>query len=110
MAEINTYDIGDKFRVSAIFKNDAGAEDDPETVTLLLKRGAAGTETSHVYLTDLAVIRDAAGRYHYDIVVTAADAAHPKRALFYRWKSTGAGIVQAGERWVKIRASEFSSP
>lgn len=110
MAEINTYDIGDPIRVSAIFKNDSGIEADPDSVTLLLKRGAAGTETSHVYLTDPDVIRDSAGRYHYDFDVTAADAAHPQRSIFYRWKGTGTGVRNASERWVKIRPSAFTSP
>jgi hypothetical protein len=110
MAEINTYDVGDRIRVSAVFKNDAGAETDPDTVTLLLKRGAAGTETSHVYGSDPDVIRDSAGRFHYDLTIAASDAARPDRCLFYRWKGTGSGVQQAGERWVKIRASNFASP
>lgn len=96
-----SYTIGDTARVSGAFDALDGTATDPTTVTCMI-RTPAGVETSYAYGAS-AVVRDSAGRYHYDVALTAAG------RWIYRWKGTGS-LVAAGEGFVDVARSGFSAP
>lgn len=98
----DVYDIGDQIRVGYTFKNSSGTAADPTTVTLKL-RTPAGTETSHVYLTDLNVIKDSTGAYHYDLTLAESG------TYSWRWIGTG-NVVLADEGQIAVRRSRFANP
>lgn len=67
------YELGQAVRLTAAFENAAGVPADPTTITFsygvrLVNPPPDPTATNAVYLTDLNVIRDSTGRYHYDFV------------------------------------------
>lgn len=95
-----TYDLGDLVRCSAVFKNAAGTNTDPTTVTAKVKT-PTGVTTTYVYGTDVALVRDSAGNYHVDITTTEAG------TWSYRFVGTGA-VVQADETVFYVEASLFS--
>ena len=99
MADPNEYPKKSLIKVSAIFKDDNGADADPTTVTLIVI-DPAGLKTSYVYLTDVEVVRDSLGHFH------AAFSADLEGRYFYRWE--GEGAVQAAGEWVyQIVDSKF---
>lgn len=100
MSEV--YDIGDQIRIGYTFKNSSGMAADPTTITLWLKT-PAGAETSHVYLTDGNLIRDATGVYHYDLTFAESG------TYCWRWAGTGA-VVCAEEGQLPVRRSKFTTP
>lgn len=86
------YEFGQAVRLSVAFENALGAAADPTTVTFtygvrLVNPPPDPTASDHVYLTDLAVIRDSVGRYHYDFV--------PALPGNYIARATGTGTVAA---------------
>jgi hypothetical protein len=95
----NTYDVVDLVRASATFADADGNAIDPGTVTLKVK-APAGTVTTLVYVTDVALVRDSQGAYHADINVTAAG------SWWFRWEASGTG-QSAGESWFNVRTSRF---
>lgn len=94
----NTYDKGDLVRVSAAFTS-AGAAIDPTTVTAKV-RDPSGNVTTLVYLTDGALVRDAAGAFHTDVNADEAG------VWTYRFASTGTGQA-AAEGTFRVRESAF---
>jgi hypothetical protein len=92
------YLIGNQVRLSVDITNTAGVATDPANLTLQVKNRTTGVITIHVYLTDVNLIRDSAGHYHYDYTPTVV--------AYYdvRWSCTGAVIV-ASEDSFTITAS-----
>lgn len=95
----NTYDVGDLVRVSAAFTS-GGSAIDPTAVTAKV-RDPSGNVTTLVYLTDGALVRDAAGAFHTDVNADEAG------VWTYRFASTGTGQA-AAEGTFRVRASAFS--
>lgn len=86
------YELGQAVRLVGAFENAAGVAADPTTVTFTYGVAVVNpppnpTASNHVYLTDLAVIKDSVGRYHYDFV--------PPAAGNYITRMTGTGTVAA---------------
>ena len=100
------YEFGQKVRLSAYFENDAGVPADPTTVTFtfgvrLVNPPPDPTASDHVYLTDVAVIRDSTGRYHYDFT--------PATPGNYVLRVTGTGTVAAvAVSYFRVRSSPFA--
>lgn len=88
---ISVYQKGDLARITGNFKNAAGADADPTTVTFKYTN-PAGTITTLIYLTDAALVKDSTGNYHVDVSINAAG------MWYYRWQGTGAvETAQEGE-------------
>lgn len=80
----NRYHLGDLVRVTAAFTNTAGTATDPDVVKLTY-RDPSGTETTLLYGTDAALVKDSTGNYHVDID------ANDDGVWYYRWWATGTG-------------------
>lgn len=103
---VKCFPWGALVRLSASF---TGPEPDPDTglpvpvdpdtviVMVMLPDESVVTKT---YLTDVELIRDSEGNYHYDV-----DAADPGEWK-YRWEGTGAGQA-AAEATFKVATSPF---
>lgn len=63
----STYDRGDTVRLSATFRDDAGAFSDPTTVVLKVKKPDGTTSTFTYALAQIT--KDSVGNYHKDIAV-----------------------------------------
>jgi hypothetical protein len=63
------FDIGDIIRLSAEFKDTAGAYVDPGQIVARV-RDPLGAITVYTYGVDAALIRDATGKYRLDIEAT----------------------------------------
>ena len=74
--------IGDIRRVSATFKNAAGADTDPTTVTVKIRAGYDEPVT-YVYGTDAELVKTATGKYYVDYLI-----GNPGRH-FHQWVGTG---------------------
>jgi len=87
MAE-NTYDVGDRVRLTAAFTdpNNADAAIDPTTVEVHY-RNPAGTVTTKVHVTDAEVVKDSVGNYHIDIDITVSG------RWYSRWEGDGAAVA-----------------
>jgi hypothetical protein len=84
--------LGQAVRLTAIFINAAGSAADPTTVTFTYGLSDQSpppkpTASNHVYLTDVNVIKDSVGNYHYDFV--------PAAPGDYIWQAVGTGTVAA---------------
>jgi len=90
MAKVNEYDVGDLVRVDGEFRI-SGTLTDPSTLTVWLKR-PNGTVITYVYGTDVQLIRDSQGKFHFDESVTLSG------KYTYKWKSTG--TAQAAEEGI----------
>jgi hypothetical protein len=78
----NAYAPGNVARLSAVFRNAAGAEANPTTVTLRYRKPGAATVS--VTTPDALIVNDAAGRYHFDLALS-----NDPGVWEYRWESTG---------------------
>ncbi len=99
--EINTYDIGDRVKLTLSVTASEVAVD-PSTITITVKHpsaSASGPETSYVYGTDAELVKTAVGTYHAWITPDAAGYWH------YRWETTGDG-EGAEENYFKVRKSK----
>lgn len=85
---IKVYQKGDLVRCSGNFKNSAGSDIDPTTVSFKFTT-PGGVATTYLYGTDAQVVKDSVGNYHVDLSVNQRGDWH------YRWESTGTG--QAAE-------------
>jgi hypothetical protein len=74
--------LGATTRVTAKFYDSAGALVDPLSVTVRITT-SAGVQTTLVYLTDLALVRLAAGTYYIDSTPTGLG------SWTYLWTGTG---------------------
>ncbi len=96
----NTYDVGDRVRVSASFADEVAAPSDPSPVRLLY-RDPAGAVTTLVYGTDSELVRDGVGAYHADLDADAAGTWH--------YRAEGEESPQAaGEARFQVHGSVFS--
>jgi hypothetical protein len=77
---MTTYDVGDLVRLTVEFQDASGADADPTTVTVAVKVGGVSN-------TWTDAVKDATGKYHKDVSITAPG------AYTYRW--IGTGTVQA---------------
>lgn len=77
------YQPGDTVRLSTTFMVGTTLTD-PTAVTLVY-RSPAGTSTTLVYLTDVALVRDSVGAFHADIVAATEGV--------WSWKWTGTGTA-----------------
>ena len=79
----NSYMKGQRIKVTGTFKDvDSGAYVDPLVVTFRT-RSPSGTLANHVYGVDVNVLRTAAGRYRYDLLLDEAG------DWWLRWDSSG---------------------
>lgn len=94
---ISVLQKGDLRRISASFKDLAGAAVDPTTVTFKFTK-PSGVTTSYVYPA-AQVVKDSVGNYHVDLSVDASG------LWLYRWESTGTGqAAENGEFMVEPSA------
>lgn len=94
----NHYDVGDVVRLAGAFTV-GGADADPTAVTLEVL-DPSGNQSSYTWAAG-QVVRQAAGRFYYDLAVDEAG------LWRYRWEGTGA-VVSAGEGHFYVRRSEFA--
>ena len=90
----NTYDVGDKVRITATFKNTAGTDTDPTTIVGKYL-DPSGSETI------ASTTNSATGIYFFDISISA------EGTWFFRFTGTGT-IEAAGEGRFHARDSKFS--
>lgn len=83
-AEINTYWVGQKVRVTAAFTDVDDTAIDPDVVKLSVC-DPSEVVTTYVYDTDEELVRDSEGNYSLDIDVDE------EGTWYYRWWATGAG-------------------
>lgn len=101
MAAAN-YIVGQSARITALFTDFNGAPADPSTISVKIK-DPAGTETVHVYGSDVNVVKDAVGTYHYVLPLTLAG------AYYARWVGSGT-VVAASEELLRVLPSAFVTP
>jgi hypothetical protein len=90
----NTWDLGDKVRVSAPFTLvSSGGAVDPDVVKLSVQP-PSGTVTTYTYGVGATIVKDSAGNYHADID------ANEEGTWYYRWFSTGNGQAAKEMRFV----------
>jgi hypothetical protein len=94
---LNTYDIGDRRRLSAAFRDEDSSLADPTTVTFWL-REPDGYVMGYVYGVDAELVRDSLGTYHVDWDITAPGVHH------WRFECTG-NIAVAEESRFMVRES-----
>lgn len=89
-----TYDLGDRVQVKAVFTNaETEGAVDPDVVNVSI-RSPDGEVTTLVYLDDADVVRTGAGIYTLSIDANQAG------TWYYRWWSTGAGQAAEERRFV----------
>lgn len=92
------YFLGDKIRLSAVFKNSAGTATDPTTISLKV-RIPAGTIAEYTYAAS-ELTRASAGNYYLDYApATSGD-------YLLRWAGTGA-VQAATEDHFQVLPSGF---
>ncbi len=92
---MNYYKRGQKVRIPVEFKvwnpnTSAWDYTDPTTVTLKVM-SPSGQVSTYVYGTDAAVVRDATGKYHIDVVASAKKE--------YNIRAEGTGACVAVQEW-----------
>lgn len=90
---MSCYDVGDEVRLSAVFMDIDGNDQDP-TAVYLWYEDPSGNEVTLTYGVDVALVKDAVGQYHADIDVDEVG------RWPYRWYSTGTGRAAATGRLV----------
>lgn len=95
----NQYDVGDRVRVSAVFRDLTGAVADPTTIVVMY-RDPSGNVTTKTYVSDPEVVRDSLGGFHLDIDVDEAG------TWTYRVEGAGA-VVAAGETTFVAKSTAF---
>lgn len=96
---INTYDLGDKVRISGQFTDADGTAFDPAAVFVKVK-DPSGNVGTYTYGEDEELIKDAAGSYHLDVDADEAGTWH--------WQMTATGTGQAAaEDAFYVKASVF---
>lgn len=93
------YDIGDLVKISGTFTDSANTAGDPTTVSITIAPPTSA-ETTYVYGTDAALVKDSVGNYHANWSC-AESGVHR-----YRWVSTGT-LQAAEEGWFTVRPQSF---
>lgn len=83
--------------------DDPGGLVDPDTVTVRTK-DPNGDKASFVYLTDLSLVREDEGVYHYDVDASLIG------DWFYRWEGTGSGQAAAEGKFTVSDSPFAGSP
>lgn len=96
------FDIGDKVKTTAVFKDAVSAPTDPATTTLKV-REPSGVETAYLYGTDPEVVTTGTGSFSAEFVMDAAG------EWVFRWIGTGA-VAAAQEIAIQVRPSKFTTP
>lgn len=94
---MNTYDIGDRVRITGTFTNTAGVVADPTTITISVRR-RNGPITTYTYPG--TITKDSTGVFYADHDVT------DEGVYDYRIVGTGA-VVTAGEGSFGVSDSAF---
>lgn len=90
----NAYDIGDIVRLSAVFKDAAGAVIDPTAATLKVARPDGTVDTATWPSGTTVLTRDDVGTFHFDYALTGGAA----QAGFFEARWEGTGTAQAAEQ------------
>jgi len=93
------YNEGTLITLTAVFKDTAGTEADPTTVTFRLKKPDE-TVIVYVYGTDAELVKDSTGNYSVGYTPDMGG------DFIYRWEGTGA-VEVAGESTFSATASSF---
>lgn len=85
---VQRYVRGALVRVSAEFTTSGGTYVDPSVVRVKYRAPGqtVGDQTTLLYGTDAAVVKDATGKYHVDV-----DTTNKAGTWRFRWESTGSG-------------------
>jgi len=94
------YDVGDRVRFSATFKDINGTAMDPTTITFKIK-SPSGTTTTYVYGQNGELVRTGTGTYRVDFDMTEGGVWN------YRWEGSGA-LVVAEEGQVTVKFSKVA--
>lgn len=94
------YSFGQTATLTATFKNTAGAETDPTTITLRVT-SPSGTETSYTYAAS-TVSRTSTGVYYKALRMSAAG------TWKYRWVATGAVQQETPDISISVCPSVFA--
>jgi len=95
---MNTYAKDNQVRVSVEFTL-SGVDTDPSTVKCFYKN-PSGVITTLTYGVDTALVKDATGKYHVDILASLAG------GWFYRFEGSGS-LVAASEDEFHIVSSQI---
>lgn len=87
----NVYTIGQQIRLTATFKNAAGAAADPTGIVLKYRTPGSSSITTKTYGVD-AVGKNSTGVYYYDLTLSTAG------EWWYRWEGSGAIVASDEER------------
>jgi hypothetical protein len=85
---INVYDKGDLVQLPASFVDQNASPADPGGVSVKFQQ-PDGAITTYVYGADIAVVKDATGEYHLDVIVNLSGV--------WKYKWFGTGLVQTAE-------------
>ena len=91
---------GTKVRLSVRFLDAVGAAQDPSLVTFKIREAGAAVDT-YLYGTDVEVVRDGVGLFHFDAIFTSGG------LVRYRWEGAGS-LIAATEGFVPIEQSAFT--
>lgn len=84
----NTYDIGDRRRLSCEIRDETGQLGDPTTVSFRMYEPDK-TVTEYVYGVDDEIYKDSTGHYHVEWDITQAG--------IHWWRFAGAGSIGVAE-------------
>lgn len=96
---MNTYDIGDKIRITGTWTDTLDAAVDPSTIVFSFKTPGAVVD-SYTFGIDPEVVRVDTGVYYVDLAVDEAG------KWSYRFAGTGSGAA-AAENTLSVRQSEI---
>lgn len=94
---MDTYAEGKLVRLIGTFTNNAGAVQDPAVVKVVVKT-PEGVSTTYTYGTDVTLIKDSTGIYHFDVDTTGKPG-----VWHYRWYSTGSGQSATTDSYFEVR-------
>lgn len=94
-----SFQIGDKIRLTATFRDVGRFLADPDTVRFRFKQ-ECNAETAYVYLTDSQIVRDSVGVFHVDLALTA------QGEWWFRWEGDGT-LAGAIEKALEVDPSKF---
>ncbi len=98
---MDTFDIGDRLRLTVTFKDVDDAPSDPTEVTIQHRNSEAGSVTETYDGGAGLVVKDSTGVYHLD-----ANLDKPGR---WYWRAQGEDTPEAaGERSFTVRSSQFA--
>lgn len=95
-----SYQIGDKLRITATFKDSSRVNADPDAVNFRFRKPDE-TETKYEYGTDAQIVRLSVGVYYVDLPLDAA------KEWFYRWEAVG-NFACAIEKPIQVDSTYFS--